>query len=278
MLARVISATTWGIDARPVTVEADVQNGLPQTHIVGLPDAAVRESRERVRSAIRNCGFELKPKAIVVNLAPADLRKEGNHLDVAIALAVLAAYEELDPELLRDRFFCGELGLDGSVRPIRGALAVADLAARRNAREILLPAPNACEGAALEAIPVRGVGHLLEILEHLQGSRQAPRATPPPRPAPHLPSGPDLSEVRGQEGAKRALEIAAAGGHNLLFLGPPGSGKTMLAKRLPGILPPLSLTEAIAATKIQSLSADKPLEGLLVQRPFRSPHTGISTA
>ncbi len=259
-------------------MEVDVHMGIPQMQLVGLPDASVRESRERVRSAIKNSGFDLPPRVVVVNLAPADLKKEGNHLDLAIALALLAALGEVPQEALSGRMLCGELGLDGSVRPVRGGLAIADCATREQMRELVLPARNAGEAAALGSVPVIGVRCLGEILDHLQG--HAPIAadrTPIPEPAPAA-AGLDLSEVRGQESAKRALEVAAAGGHNLLFIGPPGSGKTMLARRLPGILPPLNLAESIAVTKIHSLVAEEPPSTLLRQRPFRSPHPGVSTA
>ncbi len=252
--------------------------GIPQTQIVGLPDAAVRESRERVRSAIKNSGFDFPPRVVVVNLAPADLRKEGNHLDLAIALALLAALGDVPQEALDGRLLCGELGLDGSIRPVRGGLALADCAAREGMRELLLPAANAGEAAALGSVPVIPVRSLAEAVDHLLGQTPiAPDRTPIPEPAPALP-GLDLSEVRGQEAAKRALEVAAAGGHNLLFIGPPGSGKTMLARRLPAILPPLGLAESIAVTKVHSIVAEEPPSCLLTQRPFRSPHSGVSTA
>ncbi|HKI03636.1 MAG TPA: YifB family Mg chelatase-like AAA ATPase [Thermoanaerobaculia bacterium] len=278
MLARATTATPWGIEARPVQVEVDVHSGLPQVQIVGLADAAVRESRERVRAAIKNCGFYLDPKSIIINLAPADLRKEGNHLDLVIALAMLVAYEHLPQEALDGRLICGELGLDGAVRSVRGGLAIADLGYRLGAREVLLPFANAAEAAALEAVPIIGVRGLAEAVQHLTGAGSLPPTLSPPISADICAGSPDLSEVRGQETAKRALEVAAAGGHNLLFLGPPGSGKTMLARRLPGLLPPLTLAEAIAVTKIHSLVAEEPPAGLLHQRPFRSPHTGTSTA
>ncbi len=278
MLARSTAATPWGIDARPVQVEVDVRNGLPQTQIVGLPDAAVRESRERVRAAIQNCGFDLPPRAVVVNLAPADIRKQGNHLDLAIALTLLTAHGVLSEAWLERRLVCGELGLDGTVRAIRGGLAIADLGRRLGNSELLLPAANAGEAAALGAIPVIGLESLADAIEHLTGTRtlepvaRAPFASGRPSP------GPDLAEVRGQEIAKRALEIAAAGGHNLLFIGPPGAGKTMLARRLPGLLPPLNLRESIEVTKVVSLVAEQPPSDLIRERPFRSPHPGVSTA
>lgn len=278
MLAQTLSATPWGVDARQVQVEVDVHNGLPQTHIVGLPDASVRESRERVRSAIKNSGFELPARVVVINLAPADLRKEGNHLDLAIALAHLAALGHLRGESFEKRLFCGELGLDGSVRPVRGALAIADLAARCGAEQLLLPVQNAGEAAALDRLPVIPVTSLQEAVDHLEGPGLAPAKAPPFGSTQDALEAPDLSEVRGQQAAKRALEVAAAGGHNLLFIGPPGSGKTMLARRLPGLLPPLSVAESIEVTKIHSLVAEEPPSRLLSRRPFRSPHTGTSTA
>ena len=278
MLAHAIAATPWGVEARAVKVEVDCRPGLPQIQIVGLADAAVRESRERVRSAIRNCGFEIPPRATVISLAPADLKKEGNFLDLAIALALLVAHEKIPQSCLEGRLFCGELGLDGSIRSVRGGLSFAQLAIGVGSRELLLPAENASEAAALGEIEVFGAPTLLDLVQHLTGARKISPVVAPAFPTLELEVHPDLSEVRGQEGAKRALEIAAAGGHNVLFIGPPGSGKTMLARRLPGILPPLSREEAISVTQIHSLSSGRPLDGLVHHRPFRSPHTHTSTA
>jgi magnesium chelatase family protein len=278
MLARATAATPWGIDARPVQVEVDVKNGLPQVQIVGLPDAAVRESRERVRSAVRNCGFDLPPRVVVVNLAPADLKKQGNHLDLAIALALLAAHGHLAEERLEGRLLAGELALDGTLRPVRGALAIADMARRLGFREVLVPRANAAEAAALGSVPVIAVEDLGQAVAHLSGLEARPPVDAVPFDEEPAGGEPDMAEVRGQETAKRALEIAAAGGHNLLFLGPPGCGKTMLARRLPALLPPLTREEALAVTKVHSLVAERPPSGLLRTRPFRSPHAGVSPA
>jgi magnesium chelatase family protein len=277
MLASTAGATPWGVEARLVQVEVDVCSGLPKLHIVGLADAAVRESRERVSTAIRNCGFHIDPRAVVINLAPADLRKEGNHLDLAIALALLASHGHLPQAVLAARLFCGELGLDGDIRPVRGGLAIADLGARLGYKEVLLPAANAGEASALRAVRVIALRNLTEAVRHLVGSAPLPSASPRGSVAAATPA-PDLASVRGQEVAKRALEIAAAGGHNVLFLGPPGSGKTLLARCLPGLLPGLTEREAIVVTKIHSVAAEEPPAGLLHERPFRSPHTGTSTA
>jgi magnesium chelatase family protein len=278
MLARATAASPWGVEARPVQVEVDVWNGLPQMQIVGLAHTSVRESRERVRSAIRSCGFELPPKIVVINLAPADLRKEGNHLDLAIALALLAAHGHLPQESLSNRIFCGELGLDGALRPVRAGLAIAELGKRLRATEILLPPASAGEAAALGGVPVVGPASLSQAVAHLVGDGPLPPVLSSPSGGGSGGTPLDLSDVRGHEGVKRALEIAAAGGHNLLMIGPPGSGKTMLARRLPGLLPALSREEAIAVTKVHSLTAEEPPAGLIRERPFRSPHTGTTTA
>jgi magnesium chelatase family protein len=282
MLARVLAATPWGIDALPVHVEVDSRFGIPGTQIVGLPDAAVRESRERVRSAVRHCGYDLGARSVVVSLAPADLRKEGNHLDLAIALGTLVSHDLLPDAAVAGRLCCGELGLDGTLRPVRGALALAELATRLGVRELVVPAANAAEAAALRDVADGGVAviaaeNLHDVLLHLRGEALLPPAVAAPFRCESIAHGPDLSEVRGQETAKRALEVAAAGAHNLILVGPPGGGKTMLARRLPGILPPLCRAEAIAVTKIHSLASDPGSAGLRSERPFRSPHAHTSS-
>lgn len=246
--------------------------------IVGLADAAVRESRERVRSAIRNSGFGLPGRAVVVNLAPADLRKAGNHLDLPIALALLGAQGLLPEGTLRGRIICGELSLDGSVRAIRGGLALAELARTAGARELLIPVCNMAEAALLEGVRTIGVTSLAEAVEHLVGTQPLAPAAPLELDRADDRSSIDLADVRGQPLARRALEIAAAGGHNLLLIGPPGSGKTLLSRCLPGLLPALSCEESLLVTRIHS-AAGMTLDGVLERRrPFRAPHACISTA
>ena len=235
--------------------------------IVGLPDTAVRESRERVRSAIRNCGFELAPRSVVIDLAPADVRKEGNHLDLAIALALLSAYEQIPPDCLDWRLFCGELGLDGGIRPIRGALAIAELGGTQGAEEVLLPAPNCPEAAALGAVPIIGVRNLAETVEHLLGV--AP--IQPTRSRGHPTRGPcPWTRYRRGAGpgsfAKRALEDRSGWGAQHAADWTSGAGKTMLARRLAPLLPRLNRTESIAVTKVQSLVAADAPEGLVTRR------------
>lgn len=276
-IARAHTATLWGIEARPLQVEVDAREGTPQIQILGLPEGSVRETRERVRGALANSGYELPPRSFVVHLTPDGLAREGNPLDLSVALALLAAGGRIPQEILEGRLILGELGLDGMLRPVRGSLGVARLAWELGLEEVVLPAESAPEAAALEAVPVVGPRNLVEAVEHLLGASPLEPVSAPPFGTVAPEQVPDLSEVRGQESAKRALEIAAAGGHNLLFMGPPGAGKTMLARRLPGILPPLSRHESIAVTQVHSLVAEEPPSGLLTRRPFRSPHSGIST-
>ncbi len=277
MLARVHSAATFGIEARVLDVEVDVSSGLPSFTIVGLPDPSVREARERVRSALRNSGFPIPPGAVTVNLAPAGFRKFGASLDLPVAVAFLKI-AGLEPADAVRRVFVGELGLDGQVRPIRGTLCLAIAARDEGFAEIALPAANAAEAAAVDGIRVVAVRSLAALVDHLRGSRPIPPSVSPPRKE---ASGrpPDFADVRGQAVARRALEIAAAGGHHVLLVGPPGAGKTMLARRLPSILPPLNRVEAIEVTRIHSVAGTLPAGAGLIEVPaFRAPHHGTSAA
>ena len=276
MLARVLSATLLGIEAIPLIVECDISGGLPGIHTVGLPDAAVRESADRVRAAIRNAGFEVPPRRITISLAPADLRKQGAGLDLPIALGILAANGHLPPDRLAHLLVLGELALDGTVRRVPGCLPAALMARGAGLRELIVPLSNREEALSIPGPAVHGVERLLDAVAALRGERRPERASAAAyRPAPPQ-GGPDLSEVKGQSHAKRALEVAAAGGHHLLMIGPPGCGKTMLARRLPGILPPLSLDESIEVTCAYSAAGLLHEPGLLSVRPFRAPHHTIS--
>ena len=276
MLARALTHALVGLEARPVEVEAHLQRGVPGFSIVGLPDKACQEAKERVRSGIASAELEWPLKRITVNLAPAGLRKEGSGFDLPIALAVLAASRQVPPERLAEHAALGELALDGRVRPVPGAIVAAEAARRAGATRLFCAHESAPE-AALAGIEPVSVRHLAEAAAYLRGAFDPPAVeASTPRANGHQP---DLADVRGQERARRVLEIAAAGRHNLLLAGPPGTGKTMLARRLPGILPRLTLPEALEVTRIHSVAGVLPEGRPLIDRPpFRAPHHTASTA
>ncbi len=275
MLAAARTFSLIGVEAREVRVEADVRQGLPAFALVGLPDAAVRESRERVRAALANSGFEFPQRRITANLAPADLRKAGPGFDLAIAAAILVATEQLPESVLADVALAGELALDGSIRPVPGSMVMAEAARRSGARAIVVAAACGAEAALVDGVGVIPVERL-EQLSLIGGEEEPP---PPSGARPALNgAGPDLADLRGQPALRRGLEVAAAGGHSLLISGPPGAGKSMAARRLPSILPPLGPAEAIEAARVAS-ACGRPVEPAIAgRRPFRAPHHTISTA
>ena len=276
MLASLRTAALYGIDACAVHVEVDVSFGLPMFTMVGLPDTSVRESRDRVRSSIRNSGFEFPPHRITVNLAPADVRKAGSAFDLPIALGILAAQGIVERRAIADVLVLGELSLDGSIHPARGVLPIAAAARRDGVSGVLLPRANAGEAALVDGLDVWPVGSLGEAVGALNHPTSVATRLVPPPPSP-VSNAPDLADVRGQLVARRALEIACAGGHNLLLVGPPGAGKTMMARRLPGILPALTFDEALEVTAIHSVAGLlRSGCSLVADRPFRAPHHTIS--
>jgi magnesium chelatase family protein len=279
MLASLRSAAVFGVEAYSVHVEVDVSFGLPGFTMVGLPDPSVRESRDRVRSAIRNSGFEFPPHRITVNLAPADVRKGGSSFDLPIALGILAATGVVGRREIDDVVVLGELSLDGGIQSARGVLPIAAAARRERVASLLLPVGNVPEALVVSGLKVLGVDSLAGAVSTLNGSPSpvdVPSATAPER-QPAAPAAGDFSDVRGQTLVRRALEVAAGGGHNALLIGPPGAGKTMMARRVPGILPLLSFEEALESTSIHSVAGLLPPgTGLLTDRPFRAPHHTIS--
>lgn len=281
MLARIRSAALIGIDACLVEVEADLANGLPSFATVGLPQGAVKEGRERVSAAIVNAGFAAPLKRTTINLAPADIKKDGSGFDLPIAIAILVASEQLPAASLADALLVGELGLEGALRPVRGAVSIALAARAAGLGTLILPAANAPEAAVVGTLSVLGAASLGEVARHLSGEMPLTPTVADPAALLGAPSTDllDYSDVRGQPAAKRALEVAAAGAHNLLLIGPPGAGKTMLARRLPTILPAPTLEEALEATRIHSVAGLLPPgRPLLATRPFRAPHHSVSDA
>lgn len=278
MYARVFSATVYGIDGHIIEVEVDLSNGLPAFDLVGLPDSAIRESRERVRSAVKNSGFQFPMQRITINLAPADMKKEGSSLDLPVAVGILHANGQIKTDLdLNKMIFIGELSLEGTVRPAKGVLAMLLAAKAAGFECAILPKENVDEGRLID-IPVIPVSHLNDVVDYLNdAARQSPVIAVAETASAVALEYPDFAEVKGQYQVKRALEVAAAGFHNVIMIGPPGSGKTMLARRLPSILPPLTKEESLEVTKIYSIAGYLQERGTLVQhRPFRAPHHTIS--
>ncbi len=276
MVSKVRSLGLQGIGGYEVSVECFLSNGLPNFDVVGLPDAAVKEARDRVRAAIKNCGMKFPVSRLTVNLAPADTRKAGTIYDLPMALGILVCTGDLKP-LPDDAAFLGELSLAGELRPVRGALPMALCAKRLGVRTLYVPAENAAEAAFAEDLTVYPVRSVAELIAHLRGEAPLAAAPAPPLDACETPV-PDFADVKAQENVKRALEVAAAGGHNVLMIGPPGAGKSMLAKRLPGILPDMSRQEILEATEIHSVAGNTDAASPIVtRRPFRSPHHTVSS-
>jgi magnesium chelatase family protein len=280
MLVKVYGCAVYGILATKVTVEVNIVPGV-NFYLVGLPDNAVKESHQRIDAALKNNGYKIPGKQITVNMAPADIKKEGSSYDLTLAIGILAASEQIKTNLLEDYVIMGELALDGYIRPIKGVLPIAIKTKEDGFKGIIVPAENAAEASVVEGLEVYAANHIKDVIGFFNGDNATLKKLHFDSNAFFSPDEtfeiPDFSDVRGQENIKRAFEIAASGGHNVLLIGPPGAGKTMLSKRLPSVLPPLTLNEALETTKIHSVTGRlNKGGGLITQRPFRNPHHTIS--
>lgn len=279
MFSSVKSAAICGIESKIISVEADVSDGLPGFSMVGYLTSEVREAQDRVRTALKNSGYRLAPKKVTVNLAPADIRKSGSGFDLPIAAAIMASYGYLPSERLKKVFLAGELSLDGSIHGIHGVLGMVMEAKKAGCAVCIIPAANVREGAVIQGIEIYGARHLREVADHITASRRMPKVSiniEETFSKAHVLESPDFADIRGQTLARRAAEIAAAGMHNLLITGPPGAGKTMIARRIPGIMPPMAPGEALEVSQIHSVAGLLSDEGILTERPFRMPHHTVS--